>query len=205
MTGISKRRAVQKGRIRHLRPSPYRIKANFPFYGVSSVAALGIGTSGGGVAYDRLDAWDGLQQTKWRMGALALLGADLHSTCCGTLEASTPNIAFGVPTTQYVALTVNSTTRSLSVDGHTHTKAGIRILHTRTCGRTLPISLTTFTPSSHTYTKSQITDFPTTWAWGKSDHIPSTFSPQHTLTVRPTSPIFRTTLGMGVSNGRASH
>jgi hypothetical protein len=120
---------------------PYRIKANFPFYGVSSVAALGIGVGGGGAAYDRLDDWGDYTAEKAGWVLSALLGADLHSRV-GALEASTPNIAFGVPTTQYVALTINSTTRSLSVDGHTHTKAGI-------------------TDFAHTHTKSQITDFPT--------------------------------------------
>ena len=34
----------------------------------------------------------------------------------------------------------------------------------------------TFTPSSHTHTKSQITDFPTTWAWGSITGKPTTLS-----------------------------
>ena len=33
-----------------------------------------------------------------------------------------------------------------------------------------------FTPSSHTHTKSQITDFPTTWAWGSISGKPTTLS-----------------------------
>ena len=103
---------------------PYRIRANFPFYGVSSVAALGIGSGGGGAAYDRLDVWADYTADKAGWVLSALLGVNLD-TRVQTLEASTPNVAYGVPTTQYVALTVNSTTRSLSVDGHTHTKAGI--------------------------------------------------------------------------------
>jgi hypothetical protein len=35
----------------------------------------------------------------------------------------------------------------------------------------------TYTPSSHTHTKSQITDFPTTWAWDSITGKPSTYSP----------------------------
>jgi hypothetical protein len=35
----------------------------------------------------------------------------------------------------------------------------------------------TYTPSSHTHTKSQVTDFPTTWAWDSITGKPSTYSP----------------------------
>ena len=35
----------------------------------------------------------------------------------------------------------------------------------------------TFTPSSHTHTKSQITDFPTSWAWSAISGKPSSFTP----------------------------
>lgn len=41
----------------------------------------------------------------------------------------------------------------------------------------------TFTPSSHTHTKAQITDFPTTWDWSEISGKPSTFTPSnHTHT-----------------------
>ncbi|NCB96562.1 MAG: hypothetical protein EOM35_08970, partial [Negativicutes bacterium] len=38
----------------------------------------------------------------------------------GALETSTPNVAWGNPTSQYSPLTINSITRNLSVDGHSH-------------------------------------------------------------------------------------
>ena len=38
----------------------------------------------------------------------------------GALETSTPNVAWGTATSQYSPLTINSVTRNLSLDGHTH-------------------------------------------------------------------------------------
>lgn len=38
----------------------------------------------------------------------------------GTLETSTPNVSWGTPTSQYTPLTINSVSRNLSLDGHTH-------------------------------------------------------------------------------------
>lgn len=92
------------------------------FYATGSVAAYGIGGhGGGGTSYDRLDAWTDYlpERSTWVLSAG--LGEDLRSRVA-TLESSTPNISWGVPTSQYTPLIINGLTKNLSLDGHVHSQ-----------------------------------------------------------------------------------
>lgn len=83
----------------------------------------------------------------------------------GALETSTPNVAWGTPTTQLSPLTINAITRSLSVDGHTHDYLS-----------TLKVGTTSYSVSGNSIT---IPAYPTTlpasdvYSWAKASVKPS--------------------------------
>lgn len=64
----------------------------------------------------------------------------------------------------------------------------------------------TFTPSSHTHTKSQITDFPTTWDWGNISNKPASFTPAtHSHTFDSLSGKPTTIAGYGITDAKIAN
>ena len=140
------------------------IKARYGLYTDYFVSALGVsqgGSSGGGSAYERLDAWADYAQDKAGWVLSAALGHDLD-TRVEALEGGSA-LAF---TAQGQGKFVTAVTKA----GNAVTVAKGDVAWGDVTGK--PSS---FTPSAHTHTVAQITDFPTSWAWGDVTGKPSVY------------------------------
>lgn len=111
-----------------------RIKVDVDFYSTGEVSAYGAGSGSGG------GSGSGIIETVYGSAGLggSYLDSDFTNTFnaytinlinnnltsalgrIGALETSTPNVSWGTPTSQYSPLTINSVTRNLSLDGHSH-------------------------------------------------------------------------------------
>ena len=107
-----------------------KIDGNIYATGEVSAYGAGVGTGGGsglitsvlgsaGLGGSYLDS--DLTNT-FNAYTINLINSNLTSALgrIGALETSTPNVSWGNPTSQYTPLTINSVTRNLSLDGHTH-------------------------------------------------------------------------------------
>lgn len=116
----------------HLNVVDGRIKVDVDFWSTGELSAYGTGSSTGGES--------GLISSVYGNAGLggSYLNSDLNNTFnaytinlinnnltsalgrIGALETSTPNVAWGISTSQYTPLSINSVSRNLSLDGHTH-------------------------------------------------------------------------------------
>lgn len=107
-----------------------KIDGNIYATGEVSAYGAGSGTGGGGGLISSVLGSAGLGGSyldsdltnTFNAYTINLINTNLTSALgrIGTLETSTPNVAWGIPTSQYTPLTINSVTRNLSLDGHTH-------------------------------------------------------------------------------------
>lgn len=116
----------------HLSIVDGRLKADVDFYSTGEVSAYGAGSSsggGGGLISSVLGSTglggsylDSDLTNTFNAYTINLINTNLTGALgrIGALETSTPNVAWGTPTSQYSPLTINSVTRNLSLDGHTH-------------------------------------------------------------------------------------
>ena len=109
-----------------------RIEVSVDFYSLGEISAYGVGSGSGGgsglitsvlgsagLGGSYLDS--DLTNT-FNAYTINLINNNLTSALgrIGTLETNTPNVVWGTATSQYSPLTINSVSRNLSLDGHTH-------------------------------------------------------------------------------------
>lgn len=106
-----------------------KVDTNLWSTGEVSAYGAGIGTGGGGLITSVLGSaglggsyLDSDLTNTFNAYTINLINTNLTGALgrIGALETSTPNVSWGTPTAQYSPLTINSVTRNLSVDGHTH-------------------------------------------------------------------------------------
>lgn len=147
----------------HLNVVDGRIKVDVDFWSIGELSAYGAGSGTGGGT--------GLITSVLGSGGLggSYLNSDLTNTFnaytinlinnnltsalgrIGALETNTPNVAWGTPTSSYVPLSINSTSKNISLDGHSHTFASLSSKPTTLSGYGITDALNT---SSTTQTKT---------------------------------------------------
>lgn len=118
----------------HLSIVDGRLKADVDFYSTGEVSAYGAGSSsgGGGGLISSVLGSTGLggsyldsDLTKtFNAYAINLINTNLTSATgrIAALENSTPNIAWGTASANYIPLSVNLVSKNISIDGHTHSQ-----------------------------------------------------------------------------------
>jgi hypothetical protein len=153
------------------------IHAKYNFYSDYDITAGGIGSnatngsSSAAISYNRLDQWADYTSDKAGYVLSALLGYDLHSRLT-TIEGDYATQAW-VTSQKY--LTAHQSIYALTIQGNGTT---LGTFTPNSAAKTINITYSNVgaAAASHTHTKSQITDFPTTWAWSALTSVPTTIS-----------------------------